>query len=352
MSDRNEDPAAACARRTAIGARSAAVQAELDALGLPGCRVTIGLNGVGAETRSARVDTQAIGFSDAQWADLGAFLHAHDITSLDVSFAPVTDLDFLSYLPWLTALNFGGQITNADGLGALSPDLVHLGWGADRKLSLSALERFPRLRTLGVGRGKDFEVLSRLTELRHLSLGNTGLATLDVITGLPELRWVSLGEGKPPNLSALATLPQLSILHIERWRALTDEYLAPLADCVRLRLIELDGLPQVTALPDLSLLTGLTAVWLNNLQSLTTLAGAAAAPQLKYLWFEGKNVTPDLFTDFADHPSLAYVIVAKPRRKDLSDVLSDRCDFVSSNAYIDYRLQLYADLGLIAALGQ
>lgn len=223
---------------SAVNARSAALQSQLDELNLPGCDVQIGLKASGVEIRSARVNTFG-DLSDEQWARFAEFLHHHDVTGLDVSGAPRTDLDFLVNFPWLTAFSFAEDVTNIDGLSFLTDRLISLSWGANRKFSLKVLEKFPYLQTLGVGPGKDFEVLSGLTELRWLGFGDSGLPTLDVIAGLPNLRLVSMGEGKPPDLSVLTSLPQLQILDFSQWRNLRDGDLAPIADCLHLKIIEL-----------------------------------------------------------------------------------------------------------------
>ncbi|MGJ6121348.1 hypothetical protein QN239_02035 [Mycolicibacterium sp. Y3] len=339
----------AASRRAQIQAASRAAQDEFDAeLGLPGCDISINQNAIGGITRSARLDSRA-DLSDAQWEQLGAFMAAHDITGLDTTFIPRTDLDFLQYVPFITALNFAERATSIEGLHCLSDQLQWLAWSTQRKYSLDVLRRFPHLRVLAIGRGKDFDVLAELRELRWISVNNTAMPTLDVLTGLPNIQRVTLGSGKPPDLSALATLPQLQFLDIGQWRQLTNTDLAVLSDCTGLRALELSGLPSVTALPDLSRLTHLQVVAIESMKSLVDIGGLAAAPNLTWLWAYSKAFTNQSFAPFLGHPTLTSL--APGESTAVYNAVAEQFPNPPfpgkryDSAYINYRAALYHHTG-------
>ncbi|MGV0806498.1 hypothetical protein [Mycolicibacterium setense] len=299
------------ALRGQIKAESIAVNSAFKQLGLAfGCSANVAINVTGGVVRSVFINSTSQEITAAQWQQVAAFMHEHDLDTLDVFSSPDTDLDFLQHFDFLTALNFGETITNADGLHCLTDKMTWIGWGANRKFSLEVLHRFPHLRVLAVGPAKDFEVVACLSELRWLSMDNTGLADLSMVTGLPHLRRVSMGSGKPPDLSALASLPELELLEFDRWRTLGDADIAPIADCVNLRVLEMDSVSNITVLPDLSRLTKLRVVSLQNMKTLVDLRGLAAAPNLTWAWIDSKATTAQSVTPLLGHPQLTSLTVA------------------------------------------
>lgn len=136
--------------------------------------------------------------TDTQWQQLAQFMVDYELDFLHISHSLDVDLDFLQHFSFLAGLNFGDRIVNVDGLQCLTDRMHWLGWNPGRKLSMAVLQRFPRLRVLAFGKGKDLDVIGELSELCWLSMDNTGLADLSIVTGLPHLRRVSMGSGTPP----------------------------------------------------------------------------------------------------------------------------------------------------------
>lgn len=180
-------------------AEDIAVNSAFKHLGLAfGCSANVAMNVTGGVVRSVFINSTSQEITAAQWQQVAVFMREHDLDTLDVFSSPDTNLDFLQYFDFLTALNFGETITNVEGLYCLTDKMTWIGWGANRKLSLNVLHRFPHLRVLAVGPAKDFDAVAGLTELCWLSMDNTGLTDLSMVTGLPHLRRVSMGSGKPP----------------------------------------------------------------------------------------------------------------------------------------------------------
>ncbi|OCB57178.1 hypothetical protein A5722_12020 [Mycobacterium vulneris] len=299
------------ALRGQVKAESIAVNTAFKELGLAfGCSAGVSMNVVGGVVRSVFINSTSQEITDTQWRQIAVFMREHHLDTLDVFSSPDTDLDFLQHFDFLTALNFGETILNVDGLHCLTDKMTWLAWGANRKFSLDVLRHFPHLRVLAVGPAKDFDAVAGLTELCWLSMDNTGLADLNMLTGLPHLRRVSMGSGKPPNLSALATLPELEFLEIKGWRKLSDADIVPIADCVNLRVLEVDSVPNITTLPDLSRLTKLRVVNLQNMKTLADVSGLAGAPNLTWAWIDSKATTAQSVTPLLGHPSLTSLTVA------------------------------------------
>jgi len=344
------------ALRSQINAEDIAVNSVFKELGLAfGCSANVSINVTGGVVRSVLINSTFQEITAAQWQQIAQFMREHDLDTLNVRSSPDTDLDFLQHFDFLTALNFGETITNVDGLHCLTDKMTWLGWGANRKLSLEVLRRFPHLRVLAVGPAKDFDAVAGLTELCWLSMGNTGLADLSMVTGLPHLRRVSMGSGKPPDLSALATLPELELLEIKRWRKLGDVDIAPLADCVNLRVLEMDSLSNITTLPDLSRLTKLRVVSLQNMKTLVDVAGLAGAPNLTWAWIDSKATTAQSVTPLLGHPSLTSLTVACD-----TDALCEELKtlipadvhqkYTWNNTYVYYRAAMYHHTGSLPGL--
>ncbi|UBV15257.1 leucine-rich repeat domain-containing protein [Mycolicibacterium fortuitum] len=344
------------ALRDQVKAESIAVNTAFQEIGLAfGCSAGVSMNVVGGVVRSVFINSASQEITDTQWQQIAVFMREHHLDTLDVFSSPDTDLDFLQHFDFLTALNFGETIINVDGLHCLTDKMTWLAWGANRKFSLDVLRRFPHLRALAVGPAKDFDAVAGLTELCWLSMDNTGLADLNMLTGLPRLRRVSMGSGKPPDLSALATLPELELLEIKGWRKISDPDIAPIADCVNLRVLEIDSVPNITRLPDLSRLTKLRVVNLQNMKTLADVTGLAAAPNLTWAWIDSKSTTAQSVIPLLGHPSLTSLTVAchtDALCEELNTLIPAELNqkYTWNNTYLHYRAAVYHHTGSLPGL--
>lgn len=343
------------ALRDQIKAESIAVNSAFRQLGFsPSCSAQVSMNAIGGVARTVSI-TAYDEITDTQWQQLAQFMVDYELDFLHVSHSLEVDLDFLQHFSFLAGLNFGDRIVNVDGLQCLTHKMRWLGWDPGRKLSMAVLQRFPHLRVLAFGKGKDLDVIGELPELCWLSMGDIGAPDLNMVTGLPHLRRVSMGSGKPPDLRALATLPELELLEIEGWRKLSDADLAPIADCVNLRALEMDSLPDITTLPDMSRLTKLRVVSLQNMKTLADVAGLAAAPNLTWAWIDSKATTAQSVAPLLGHPSLTSLTVTCH-----TDALCEQLHalipadvhqkYTWNNTYIYYRAAMYHHTGSLPGL--
>src|SRR4051812_214890 len=93
-----------------------------------------------------------------------------------------------------------------------------------------------------------------------------------------------IGRGrfcKPLNLDLLGRLPELEVLHFMKINNLHD--LSALRLARNLRRIELEWLPHVETLPDLSEFARLEEVEIGTMKSLRDVSSIAKAPALRFL---------------------------------------------------------------------
>jgi len=196
-------------------------------------------------------------------------------------------------------------LQDISGLRFLGPDLEVLGLGATKKrFSLRPLERFRALRDLWLeGHAKDFEVVGEFHNLRRLSLRSITLQDLSTLRELRELEQFELKLGGTRDLRQLPDVGRLR--YFEAWlvRGLAD--LAPVAAVPSLRVLFLQALKQVTALPSLAPLAELRRVHLETMKGLRDLVAVAAAPALEELIaVDMRHLEPDAFRPFVGHPTL------------------------------------------------
>jgi hypothetical protein len=196
----------------------------------------------------------------------------------------ITDLEFLRFFPTLrkfAADAMWDSLTSLDGLRHLPPDLEELGIGATKaKLDLTVLSRFPELRWLFLeGQTKHLEVVSGLTQLYDLTLRSITMPDLSLLLPLKGLRSLDLKLGGTRDLRLLPRVGELWYLELWMIRGLTD--VTPVGGISSLRVLFLQALRQVEALPDLTLATSLRRVRLETMKGLRDLGPLATAPALE-----------------------------------------------------------------------
>jgi len=107
-------------------------------------------------------------------------------------------------------------------------------------------------------------------------------------------RSLFLGFCKPIDLGLLGRFAELEALHILKMNKLLD--LSAWSLGRNLKRIELEWLPHVDTLPDLSGLTKLEEVEITTMKSLRDVSSIAAAPALRFLGlWDCKSLTPQSF---------------------------------------------------------
>ncbi|HVL94973.1 MAG TPA: hypothetical protein VM266_03860 [Solirubrobacteraceae bacterium] len=220
-------------------------------------------------------------------------------------------LEHLALVPGVRHVALEGQdgLPSLDGLRHLPPELESLTLHASdsSSLSIAPLTRFERLRELSLTRvGGDLDALGELLGLETLLLRSVRLEDCTPLGRLPRLRRFELRLGGTASLRGIEGAP-LEYLEIWQVRGLGD--LVPIAGLRTLRVLFLQSLRQVTALPDLSA-TALEHAWLENMKGLVDFRGLAAAPALQELHlYDMRHVRWEHLSCFEGHPRLAEGIV-------------------------------------------
>ncbi len=200
------------------------------------------------------------------------------------SYGPIEDLEFLRFFPFLTRFavdNAWRTLTSLQGLRHLPSNVESLtiGW-AKRKLDLSVLKQFTRLKTLYLeGQTKNIDVLSGLTTLEDLTLRSITLPDLSLLLPLDQLRSLDLKLGGTKDLSLLPRIGRL--LYLEIWLVRGFSNLDPVSELSSLKCLFLQALKGVTRLPDLSRCISLRRIDLENMKGLRDLRPLLTAPALE-----------------------------------------------------------------------
>ena len=129
------------------------------------------------------------------------------------------------------------------------------------------------------------------------------------------MRSLFLGFCKPIDLSLLGRFAELEALHIIKINNLLD--LSALTLARNLRRIELEWLPHVETLPDLSELVLLEEIEIKIMKSLRDISSIAKAPVLRYLaLWDCRALTPQSFECLIGHPALKHLAFGIGRLKD------------------------------------
>ena len=251
--------------------------------------------------------------TDADYRELGDWLTQYpDLTLTTTSYdGSITNFDFLEHFPKLRRFqcNAVDTLTNIEGLGHLPADLLDLGLGLGatrKKLSLAPLARFTELRSLDLeGPTKDLAALSNLVSLKRLALRAITLPDLSLLLPLTELEAFELRLGHTSDLSLLPQIGRLRYLELWMVRGLAD--LSPLAGTTTLEALYLQGLTQVTSLPNFAALHRLRSVHLLGLKSLDDITTLLTAPALERLSiFDMPHLQPAHLAPLVEHPMLRY----------------------------------------------
>ncbi len=234
------------------------------------------------------------------------------------------DFEFLRYFPGLERLNVQVPIIkNIDGLRHVADSLKEFTLASTTvRLSLGPVASCARLESLHLQRHvKDFGALRSLTRLRYLGISGISLPDLSALLPFVHLRSLFLGFCKPIDLVLLGRFTELEALHIIKINNLLD--LSALRLARNLRRIELEWLPHVETLPELSELVMLEELEIQSMKSLRDISSIATAPALRYLGlWDCKGLTPQSFECLIGHPALKHLNFGVGRLKDNKAIAS------------------------------
>jgi hypothetical protein len=225
--------------------------------------------------------------TDDDFRQLGEWFRAYpemDLRAYGSYDHSITDLEFLRFFPTLrrfAADALWDSLTSLDGLRHLPTDLEELGIGATKaKLDLAVLSRFPELRWLFLeGQTKHLEAISGLTQLYDLTLRSITMPDLSLLLPLNGLRSLDLKLGGTRDLRLLPRIGELWYLELWMIRGLTD--VTAVGKISSLRVLFLQALRQVEALPDFREASSLRRVRLETMKGLRDLRPLATAPALE-----------------------------------------------------------------------
>jgi internalin A len=219
------------------------------------------------------------------------------------------DFEFLRHFPGLERLHVESPtIRNIEGLRHVAETLREFALANTTvQLSLRPLTSCTRLESLHLQRQKkDFAALRGLERLHYLGLSGASLPDLSALLPYKNLRSLFLGFSKPLDLGLLGRFEQLESLHLIKINNLSDVSALELGR--GLRRIELEWLPHVATLPDLSGLTRLEEVEISTMKALRDVASIARAPALRFLGlWDCPSLTPESFQCLIGHPTLEHL---------------------------------------------
>ena len=227
------------------------------------------------------------------------------------------DFEFLRCFPGLERLNVQTpSIRNIEGLRHVADSLKEFTLiNTTARLSLRPVANCTQLESLHLQRQtKDFGALRSLTGLRYLGLSGVSLPDLSALLPFARLQSLFIGFCKPFDLDLLGRFPELQSLHFLKINNLHD--LSALTLARKLVRLELDWLPHVETLPDLSALAQLEEVELET-RALRDVSSIAKAPALRFLGlWDCKSLTPKSFECLLGHPTLQRLNFGIGRLKD------------------------------------
>ena len=252
--------------------------------------------------------------TDDDFRTLGEWFRAYpemDLRAYGSYDHSITDLEFLRFFPTLrkfAADALWDSLTTLDGLRHLPPDLEELGIGATKaKLDLAVLSRFPELRWLFLeGQTRHLEVISGLTQLYDLTLRSITMPDLSLLLPLKGLRSLDLKLGGTHDLGLLPRVGELWYLELWMIRGLTD--ITAVGTIPSLRVLFLQALRQVEALPDLRAATSLRRIRLETMKGLRDLRPLATAPALEAIeLIDMRHLQPEDLAPLVGLPTLKAV---------------------------------------------
>jgi hypothetical protein len=256
--------------------------------------------------------------SDQDMQQVAALWNGRREVALNLWGYSVQDFECLRHFEGLERLTVQAPIVkNIDGLKHVAGSLKEFSLANTTvRLSLRPVASCAGLKSLHLQRQtKDFGALKSLTSLEHL--GISGVSLPDLLTLLPyeHLRSLFLGFCKPLKLDLLGHFKRLEALHLIKINNLHD--LSALALGRTLKRIELNWLPHVETLPDLSELTLLEEVEIESMKSLRDVSSIAKAPALRFLGLWAcSSLSPESFKCLIGHPTLKRLNYGIGRIKD------------------------------------
>lgn len=225
------------------------------------------------------------------WDVLNSFYQEHPNIGLRIVWYDQMNFDFYSQLPALRNIVISSFQTSDYTPLLQNKLLTDLGIGETKStaVDLSFISEFKELTTLWVdGMKKGLESASELKKLERLTFRGVKMNNLDLINNLENLRQLRLLFGSYKDLDAISNVKSIRTLEISRTRQIPNYNFLKSMD--NLNSLYFEGMSKMEKLPDLSGLTNLKRIQIDNNSRLTDITNLNQLQNLEtFLLFFPEN---------------------------------------------------------------
>ena len=224
----------------------------------------------------------------------------------------VKNAEEISQLSNLEQLSIGiFKLDSFDFINELNADLKKLSITTtfSKKPSIKFLSKFSRIESLYLeGQTNGISEISKLTELKELTLRSITVPNLDFLQYLKNLWSIEIKLGGIKNFAALTKLQNLKYLELWQINKLSD--ISFISDLNELQYLFIQSLRNVESLPNLDKNYKLRRIYLENLKGLKELKPLKFAPALEEFYYTmAQNQNPANFKDVLENRTLRQIVV-------------------------------------------
>ncbi len=233
------------------------------------------------------------------------------------------------------------HLTDFGFLNLITPRLkrLFLGRTQSKKPDLSPLNRFTLLEEIYIeGQQKNIEVLSRLDNLKDVTLRSISTPDLSYLTPLQRMWSLDIKLGGIKSLNAVEGMENIKYLELWQIKGLAD--INFISSLTGLQYLFLQSLRQVTALPPLKHLGKLRKIYLENMKGLKEISSLETAPALEeFAHWGAQNMQPEAYLPLLRNPSVKRAVVGfgSDRKNDQLNELLKEHKIDSSPAWKEFK---------------
>jgi hypothetical protein len=225
------------------------------------------------------------------WDILNEFYKKYPEIGLRIHWYEKMDFDFYPLMPSLRNFDVSSYLTSDYKPLLQNRELTDVGIGETKSVAvdLSFIKEFKKLKTLYIdGMKKGLESASELFNLERLTFRGVKMNNLDLINNLENLKQLRLLFGSYKNLDAISNVKTIKTLEISRTRQIPNYDFLKTMD--NLNSLYFEGMSKMEKLPDLSGLTNLKRIQIDNNSRLVDITNLNQLPNLEtFLLFFPEN---------------------------------------------------------------